>query len=284
LFMFFRTLPDRETLSIIFCDVGQGDGIYLRFPDGNDMLIDGGPDGSVLECLGKFKPFWDRSISVLLLTHPDLDHFGGLHEVLKRYSIGVFFSTSINVDTPEYKTFSSIVSEKKIKVKTLTRGDSIHVSQVALSWVWPTYTYLQEVERFMQDAQLTGSISRDEFNRNNSSQIIHLRYHSFDAFFTGDADIEVESNYIGLPLSPDGIEILKVPHHGSKTGMSQAFLEWLNPKAAIISNGKKNRYGHPAKETLILLETNSVPIYRTDQNHHIQVITNGKTYSIKTER
>lgn len=280
LVLFLTTLPDGQTLHIIFCSVGQGDAIYLRFPDGRDMLIDGGPDGSVLECLGKYKPFWSRHIDILLLTHSDLDHFGGFREVVKRYSVGAVYGSSVFNNTHEYNELLSLLSSRTIDSEYLTRGDSLTIGHLSLSWIWPSTTYLQEIETAVSSAQHSGLSIDSVFNRNNTSQIIHLRYHTFDALFTGDADIEVEKNYLGESLSPDRLEVLKVPHHGSKTGMSGKFLEWLQPEIAVISSGKRNRYGHPAIETLTLLDAYAVPYLRTDQQKHIHLITNGKGYKL----
>lgn len=280
LVLFLRSLPDGQTLHIVFCSVGQGDAIYLRFPDGRDMLIDGGPDGSVLECLGRYKPFWSRSINILLLTHSDYDHFSGFREVVKRYSVGTVYSSSVFNDTSEYSELLSLIASRNIHTEYLTRGDSLTIGHLVLTWIWPSTSYLQEIESIIDHAQQRGVSIDGLINRNTTSQIVHLRYQEFDALFTGDADTQVEQNYIGVPLSPDTIEVLKVPHHGSKTGMSAQFLEWLRPELAVISCGRKNRYGHPAQETLSLLDTKSVPYLRTDQQKHIHLITKGKGYNI----
>lgn len=284
LMVFVRSLPDGRTLTIVFCDVGQGDSAYLRFPDGRDMLIDGGPDGSVLQCLGKYKPFWNRHIDILLLTHPDADHFVGFTDVAKRYSIGMFLRTSVYNTTPEYGMFHSVISDKHIPLQYLTAGDRIQIGQVMLSWIWPTKTYLETIKQMITVAEFQGVQTEGLYNRNSTSQVIHLRYGTFDALFTGDADIEVESNYIGIPLTSDNIEILKVPHHGSKTGMSDQFLEWLHPETAIISVGRKNWYMHPSPITLEQLEKNNSHVFRTDIHKHIVVVTDGIQTTIKPSR
>lgn len=115
---------------------------------------------------------------------------------------------------------------------------------------------------------------------NDICQVVSLRYGTFDVLFTGDADTRVEPNYEGQTITPDGIEILKVPHHGSKTGMDEAFLSWVHPKIAVISVGRKNSYGHPTQEILNLLSAHNVNVFRTDKNGDVVVESDGKEYKV----
>ena len=115
---------------------------------------------------------------------------------------------------------------------------------------------------------------------NDYSLVFLLRYGSFDAVFTGDADRRVEDNYTGLALPDNSIEVLKVPHHGSRTGMTQEFIHWLRPKLAVISVGK-NSYGHPTREALDLLQSIGSIVKRTDIDGDIEIVSDGRGWNIK---
>lgn len=268
-------LPDGKTLTIIFCDVGQGDAAYLRFPNGRDMLIDGGPDGSVLRCLGRYMPFWDRAVDILLLTHPDIDHFGGLAHVVARYNVGTILQTRVDNNAPEYQEFLRLVDSRRVPEQYLVRGDALSVDSVIFSWFWQSSEFAQRIQ-----ANPTLDNPPLGIDRNDTSQVVHVRYGQFDVFFAGDATVEVLPNYIGMPFA-DVVEILKVPHHGSQNGINRDFLLWLKPQIAVISCGRRNWYGHPHKHILSLLEEFHVAIKRTDIDRDIIVKTDGKTYTIE---
>ena len=269
LFTFFSQLPDGK-LHMIFCNVGQGDAAYIKFPDGKDMLIDGGPGGKtpkVLGCLGKYMPFFDRTIDIVVLTHPQEDHLGGLQEVMKRYEVANFVHSDVGNTTKGYETVMKLIAEKHIPDRIVGTGEKIAIGSTHLVVLWPISSL---------------SNLSNPSNVNDASIVFKLSYGTFDALFTGDADSHVDSELTKIPLlDPDGIEVLKVPHHGSKTGMTDGFLQWLGPiKLAIISVGK-NMYGHPAKETITQLETIGAQVLRTDENGNIEVVSDGKTWSVK---
>lgn len=275
--IYLRSLPDNKTLTLVMCDVGQGDAIYLIFPNGKDMLIDGGPDGSILTCLGKFKPFWDRSIDVLLYTHPDLDHFGGFLSVIRRYSVGKIIHTHVKNLTPEYVQLQELIRTKNIPEIFVGAGDSLEIAGVLLYWLWPTQQIDSAVESLpsVKDFHLFGK----EWNTNDLSQVIHLRYGVFDALFTGDAGFSVASYYLDQVHTPDGLEILKVPHHGSLDALNENYLQSLRPDVALLSVGKKNRYRHPRKEILALLDQFAILTYSTAERGTFLLKTDGKLYT-----
>lgn len=260
------SLPDGR-LHVVFCDVGQGDAAYIRFPDGRDMLIDGGPNNAVLGCLSSHMPFWDRSLDLVVLTHPQKDHLQGLIEVAKRYHIGRFLKSDVANTTEGYAMLTTALSDGNIPVALVAQGETIRLSQSALSVLWP------------QQGNVLGATTT---NVNDFSVVFHLRYGTFDAVLPGDADTRVEAGYRDTPLAVDGIEVLKVPHHGSKTGMSTAYLDWLNPRLAVISVGK-NTYGHPAPEILDMLSQRAIHMLRTDQAGDIEIVADGINWKIISE-
>lgn len=267
LFSFLATIPDGK-LHITFCDVGQGDAAYIRLPDGRDMLVDGGPNDKVLGCLGKHMPFWDRHIDIVLMTHPQKDHMQGLLSVFDRYQVGYFVRSDIVNTTEGYQKLMELVKKHAIKEKFVTAGERIAIGDTHLTILWPS------------SEQIGSSVLGATTDLNDGSIVFWLQYGSFDAIFTGDADTRVEDGYRGIPLSGDAIEVLKVPHHGSKTGMSEAFADWLTPQLAVISVGKNNSYGHPGKNILEMLQQRESMIVRTDQAGDIEVESDGRMWRV----
>ncbi len=310
LFGFLGSLPDGK-LRLVFCDVGQGDAIYIRFPDGRDMLVDGGPNNKVLECLGNHMPFWDRSLDIVLLTHPQKDHLQGLIEVVRRYDVSFFVKSDIGNNTEGYKALVDSLGERKTRVKTVTAGERITMGQAVLSVLWPTAGQIASMQR--QPTGSGGAQASDVLGAqttgdpNDASIVLWLRYGSFDAVLTGDADTRVEAGY-RAKLALGAVEVLKVPHHGSKTGMTKDYLSWLFPNQgnslcapqnvsikpaspsqggqknncflAVISVGKNN-YGHPAAEILTMLSDKGTRVLRTDTEGDIVIESDGKTWSVR---
>lgn len=262
-------------LHLVVCDVSQGDGIYIRTPGGNDILIDGGPDDSILNCLSKHMPFWDRDIEVVVLTHPHADHLTGLISVLKRYNVIHYFTENVKNNTLVYNKLQAALAVKNLTAKYTFSGDRIDFAdKSSLLTVWPDKDWFENQK--LQDSQNSG---KDNFSLdvNGFSVISLLSYGKFKALLTGDAGVLVEEQ-IGKTVGK--IDVLKVPHHGSKTGISSLFLEEISPNLAIISVGAKNRYGHPAKEILDLLQKYNVKILSTDKNGEVEVVSDGKTFQI----
>jgi len=282
LLAFLTTLPDGK-LHIVFCNVGQGDATYIRFPDGRDMLIDGGPTPTgVLSCLGQFMPFWDRTLDFVLLTHAEKDHYGGLPEVVKRYRVRYFGKSESENSGPEYRAFLEALSTSPAQVKNFFAGDQMTVGFVLCSLLWPSHTYI--AQHAMPSASTTNVLAAHSGSQNERSLVMHLRYGTFDALLTGDADSQVEDQYLFRSFGNDPIEALKVPHHGSKTGMNDQFLNQVQPQLAVISVGANNPYHHPSSDTLSLLSKHGVQIARTDQNGWVSIVSDGKIWSMKTER
>jgi competence protein ComEC len=273
LLSFIWTQPDGK-LHIVFCDVGQGDAAYIRFADGRDMLIDGGPDnGRVLTCLGRHMPFWDRHINMVLMSHPQADHIGGLPAVFERFSVDYFIRSDITNPTEGYQKLMDDITKKHVPVKFVIQGDHITIGPTTLSILWPS----QEQIALMKPKDVLG-VSTDS-QTNDGCAVLALRYGTFDAVFTGDADSHIEAKYDQLQVFRDPVEVLKVPHHGSKTGMTLAFVDWLKPSLAVISVGK-NSYGHPSKEAVDMLQNVHSKVLRTDQKGDIEVISDGTNWKV----
>lgn len=258
-------------LHLVFCDVSQGDAIFIRTPKGTDILIDGGPDEAVLSCLSSHMPFWDRSIDAVILTHPHADHLTGLVHVIERYKVNAFFSEKVDADTEIYKLLSIKLAEKKVSAKDLYTLDNFKdASGLSLKTLWPTTEAIDQVDQNYANLDLNGL------------SLIHLlKYGDFSVLLTGDAGVVVEDR---IAEEAGDVDVLKVPHHGSKTGMSELFLSIIKPEIGIISVGEENNYGHPAKISLDLLRKYRVKTFRTDLNGEIEILSDGSTWSVRTSR
>ena len=283
LLSFFTSLPDGK-LHIIFCNIGQGDAAYIKFPDGRDMIIDGGPDEKIIGCLSRHMPFWDRHIDIVALSHPQKDHLQGLISVFARYHVDYFLKSDIGSGSDGYRALLRGIADRRVSVKQVTRGERISIGSGQISVIWPSEDQISRMHSSseMSDTGVSGNIlgSSSDANLNDGSLVFWLRYGTFDALFPGDADQHVEHYYTGEALIGGDVEVLKVPHHGSKTGMTQAFIDWLHPKIAVISVGK-NSYGHPSKEAIDMLQNIGSVIHRTDIEGDIEVVSDGTGWIIR---
>ena len=282
LIVYFISLPDGK-LHIVFCDVGQGDAAYIRTPSNKDMLIDGGPNDKVLDCLGRHMPFYDRTIDVVMLTHPQKDHLQGLISVMFRYDVKNFIIGAVGNETDGFKRLVEAVKEKNIPVKNLYQGDSFSMEEVKFDILWPQREWLAKKLKSDQAIQLSNArgqavlgLSTSE-DLNSFSYYLHLTYRDFDALFTGDGDSKIQSEILKTALLPV-VEILKFPHHGSKTGILPEFLDKISPHEAVISVGK-NSYGHPTQEAISLLSDRAIKIKRTDLDGDVEIISDGNNWS-----
>ena len=253
----------QEFLEINFYDIGQGDAILVETPNKKQILIDGGPDLTILEKLGKELPFWDRYIDLVILTHPEYDHLGGLIEVVKRYKIGGILTTGVVRDTAEYKEWKKVVENKNIPIYIAQIGEVIELDkEINLVVLHPS-----------------NNLNNKKFEKsNNTSMVAQLVYKDFELLLTGDIEREVEQALVGLGINLNS-DILKVAHHGSKTSTTKNFVKAVNPIVAVISAGKDNFYNHPHREVLENLA--GIPIFITGQDGDIKVLSDGTKFRIK---
>jgi competence protein ComEC len=259
-------------LHVVVCDVGQGDGILIRTPNGSDILVDGGPDDSILSCLSSHLPFWDRTIELMVLTHPHTDHAAGLVDVLKRYTVLHFVTEKVLGQTATYKRLEDGLAAQRLSAQYLFSGDRIDLAdKTQLLTLWPTREWLNSTQ--LQAAN--GQNDSQNLDLNGFCLVQLFTYGNFTLLLTGDAGANVEDK---IAAEVGRVDVLKVPHHGSKTGMSDYFLSQIQPSIAIISVGANNRYGHPAQSALDLLKTHNIKYYRTDQNGTVEVVSDGKIF------
>lgn len=272
-------------LHIVFCDVGQGDSIYVKLPNGADVLVDGGPQDAVLECLGTYMSPFDRSLDLVIATHPQKDHIHGLVNVLSRYSIGHFATTPLHSDIEEYGQIKKTIFQKQIPSYFLTTGESLVADEVTFKVLWPHHDWLsRQFGSHADQIPKSGSFfdlnaPKSDVDPNVFSLYLHLQYKSFDLLLTGDGDIPVQEALLAEGISlPQSIEVLKVPHHGSKTGMTDTFIKYIAPHISVIQSGK-NSYGHPDSATVEKLSAFG-KVLQTVRTGDIEIITDGVTVEI----
>jgi competence protein ComEC len=261
------TLPD-DDLRVSFLDVGQGDAIFIQ--KGNQqILVDGGPSTRTITlALGDRMPFWDRSIDLLVLTHPHQDHLAGLIEVLRRYRVDQVLYPSLDYPSPLFDEWLRTVAEKGIKSTVVLSGQHIDLGDgVAL-----------EVLCF---TPLPGAAS----DIDNEGVVLHLEYGTVSFLFTADIKSDAEWELIRERASLTST-VLKVAHHGSSTSTTPEFLSVVNPAIAVISVGADNDFGLPDEEVLVRLEEQVGPdnLYRTDGHGTITFTTDGEKLWVEIEK
>ncbi len=278
--------PD-DNVHFVFCDVGQGDAIliYYRF---TQLLVDGGKDTSVLRCLQKQLPFWDKKIEVVVATHPDADHINGLVGVFKHFSNDLIITNGDIKKTADFQEFREALSRKKLENTQVVigkRGDSIIVADTISAVVLSP----QEVNRYTSPLDgLPNELNTEtklwdknnnklpkEYNYNDGSIVLLVSHGNSSILLTGDLESTGEQALINASLIKH-VTILKVGHHGSKSSSTTDFLTLLRPEISIISSGKNNSYGHPAPEVLARLAQIGTSIFRTDQLGTIHFVSDGE--------
>jgi len=231
IFIFKILTATGPLMSVSFLDVGQGDAIYIELPDRTSILIDGGVDNSVVYELGAVMPWWKHHIDFVIVTHPDLDHYGGLHAVAEKYSIGSLLHNGHASDEPYFQLLLSTVEDRGTAIRAIEQGLTlVGESGVELQVVWPRRSY-------------------DAEDKNSLSIATLLSWHDVDFLLTGDLG-QAEEHEIVADYPLLSAEVLKLGHHGSKYSSSFAFLTTVSPRYCIVSAGAGNSYGHPHKDVL----------------------------------
>lgn len=253
-------------LCVSFLDVGQGDAALIESPSGVQMLIDGGQDSKVLQALASTMGYFDREIDVVLATHPDADHIGGLIDVLEKYEVGTVVLTENEGDSPAARQFAQLVREHEARGgRTLyvRAGDTISLGAGEPGEAVFTI--------FFPDRNPKG------FESNASSIIGELTYGDAEFLFMGDAPESIEKYLIGRYPSEIQSDVLKAGHHGSKTSSAPEFVAAVAPAYAVISAGKDNSYGHPHPEVLETFSSQNIPTKNTADVGSIFMQSDGET-------
>lgn len=267
LFVWYAVFAEtRDGLLIAFLDVGQGDAIFIEAPNGNQVLLDAGPNNKVLRELSKIMPFYDRSIDMLIESHPDKDHIGGFVEVLRRYNVGLAMEPGVRSKSAAYKELNNLIAKKNIRKILARRGMRVDFGDgVYLNILFP-------------DRDLSN------VNTNTASIIAKLVYGKTSFLLTGDSPKAIENYLVSIDGKRLKSDVLKVGHHGSRTSASELFFGYVSPRYAIILAGKNNRYGHPHKETIDLLNQFEIPILSTINLGTIKIKSDGEKLTVEKHK
>lgn len=260
LFLYFSGLNQIRQLQVSILDVGQGDAILIQTPFGQNVLIDGGPDDKVSYGLSQNLAWWDRTIDLMILTHPHDDHVNGEIDILKRYKVKKIIYTGAVASTPNYLTWLKLIKSQKIPMTVIDQPRKIVLGEDCyLDILYP----------------IDGMLNKENSNLNNSSIVAKLVYKNVKFLLTGDIEKIVEEKLL-ISNADISAHIVKIAHHGSDTSSIEEFLKKVNPEIAVISVGKDNKFGHPNGRTLNRLERLGIKTFRTDSDGGIHFTSDGE--------
>lgn len=257
LYLVSQTFFINRDLEIVFIDVGQGDATLIQTPMGKNILIDTGTKNDLGNNLSKYIPDSRRSIDLLILTHPDLDHIGGTMSVLDEFEVHSFMHSGLLAGIPLYGVIADAISEKNIPVYEAIAGQRINIEPNISMDIYSPHENIES------------------FDANEYSIVMHVHYGEHSFLITGDASKLIESDIAETYGELISADILKVGHHGSQTSTLDSFVEMVNPQYAIISAGCDNRFGHPHPKVLTTLFQNRVEILETCNEGDIIFSTDG---------
>ncbi|MBS2032873.1 MAG: MBL fold metallo-hydrolase [Deltaproteobacteria bacterium] len=250
-------------LKVYFFDIGQGDSSLIVSPTGKTVLIDSGPPDDAAKLKQRLSELLTAPIDLVILTHPHLDHLGGMEQALSVRGAQTFMDSGFNHPSPAYSSLLRYLESHNIKVVNATQGRNIDIGGGA------TLALLGPPSPFFNG-------TRSDPNAN--SVVARLTFGSEHVLFTGDAEEETEQMLIrGGDIQSD---VLKVPHHGSRHSSTPDFLAAVKPRFAVISVGAGNDYGHPTRAALDRLEGVGAKIFRTDLDGEVRLVTDGKNLEV----
>lgn len=262
---FWLTYSTGSELEVDFLDIGQGDAILIKAPFGQNILIDGGPDNTVIKRLGENLAWWDKKIDLIILTHPHDDHVTGLIEVIKRYKVKKILYTGVVHTSPNYIAWLELVRGRQIPLTIIDKPQTIILGEhCVLDILYPTKSLLGQTVN----------------NLNNSSIIVQLIYEETKFLLTGDAEIEVEQELVESNIDLTA-QVLKAGHHGSDTSSSIEFLQAVKPAIVVIQVGIDNDFGHPSRRVIKRLERIGAQVLRNDLDGTVKLVSDGKNIWIK---
>ena len=250
---------EKGKLTVHYIDVGQGGSQLIIGPTGKTILIDAGNNDKEKAVADYLRKENVKKIDILIGTHPDADHTGGLDSVIRSFDIGKIYMPRVQSNTKTFESVLTEIAKKGLKVSTAKAGLKLEWEpDVKVEMIAPIDTY--------KDA-------------NDMSAVIHLTFGNNSFLFTGDAESESETDLVKAQIILKS-DVLLVGHHGSNTSTSQAFLDKVNPKYAIIQSGKGNKYGHPTELVLKRLSEKGIKIYRNDEQGNIVFTSNGNEINV----
>ncbi|BDR67186.1 metallo beta-lactamase superfamily hydrolase [Clostridium tetani] len=248
-------------LKVHYIDVNQGDSILIQ-QDGHNMLIDAGTNATETAVVSYLKHQGVTKLDYVIGTHPHEDHIGGLEKVIDTFQVDKVFMPEINHTTQTFKSVVTSIKNKGLKISTPKVGNNYGLGNAR----W----------------QILAPVSASYDNLNNYSIVTKLKFGNNSFTFTGDAESLSEGEILQKQLDISS-DVINIGHHGSRTSTTQNFLDKINPKYAVISCGKGNKYGHPTQETLNKLKNKGIKVYRTDECSNVIATSDGNNITFNTK-
>ena len=263
-FWYLKTHTPRGLLTVAFLDVGQGDAVYIRTPEGKQMLYDAGPDSSVIRRLGEVMPKFSKTLDMIVLSHPDQDHVAGFSDVLRRFDVKAIIDSGYvgEVGNPFYKDIFSVAKEKDIPILWGSEGTIINLGGGVKG------------EILSPDGRYSVG------DTNIASIVMKLTYGSSSLLLSGDLPFEMEEKIVAEYGSTLDVDIFKAGHHGSNTASGEKLLHAMTPRLIVVSSGKGNKYGHPSKSVTDRFDRLSIPWLNTAEKGAIVLESNGKEWKM----
>ncbi len=259
-------LKKERDLKVHYIDVGQGDAIFIELPNGENILIDGGPGSAKDGFIAYLRGLDFDRIDHLVATHPHEDHIGGLPEVIRSFDIGEIYMPDVIHTTKIFEELITEIGNKDYSINPTETG-TILVDEAGLS-----------LKALAPDASTSSS------NLNDYSIVLRLDYQDTSFMFTGDGE-QMTEQYLLADNSGEElkVDVLKLGHHGSDTSSIQPFIDTVNPDHAVITCGVDNKYGHPSPQVLERLKTGNIDIHRTDTQGTIVITSDGEKIEVTKE-
>lgn len=257
----------QHKLEVSFLDIGQGDAIFITTPSGKQMLIDGGPTQKILEQISRHISYFDRSIDVMIATHPDADHVTGLIPILEKFKVDTIVLSPSTGHTGIYADVKKHIEDEGANVHIGKVGDVIDFGDgVIVKILYPSKNYAPKKD-----------------DTNDASVSVVIIYGDESVLLTGDLPGTEEGELMRAGL-PKNITVYKAGHHGSKYSSGEQLLSYSKPEYSVISAGKNNKYGHPNSEALERLQKYSKEILSTIDKGAITFMMDGKSLEVVTEK
>ncbi|MBU5317458.1 MBL fold metallo-hydrolase [Clostridium bornimense] len=253
-----------DDLKVYYLDVGQGDAMYIKIND-YDILIDAGPRSNVEHLMKQLEKKNIDDFEIVIATHPHEDHIGGMTEVFDRYKVKEFYMPPVVHTTETFRSMLNAIVKEGIKAKPIKEGTHFDLGCNA------TIDVYSPIESVYEDL-------------NDYSTIMKLTYGDVKLIFAGDAESYAERAVVKKHSKELKGDVLKFAHHGSRTSSTDEFIKAVSPKYGIICCGENNNYGHPHKETKDIISKYDIDTFRTDKHGEIELTSDGKNISIKTEK
>ncbi len=278
-------------ITLTVCDVGQGDAILIT-SFYTQILVDGGKNAAVLECLAEHMPFWDKKIELIVATHPDADHIGGLIEVLKRYQAHQIWENGLTLGketsiAADFMALASFQAELGAEVQAVTSGATVYADngKIIGTVLAPSSNHQSIVVPNKDQTEISlldkSSVeSASSTNTNERSIVLYFNLDGVKMLLMGDLEAEGELALLHSSLISD-VHVLKAGHHGAKTSTTSEFLHKSKPEIALISSGKNNSYGHPDPEVVSRLRASGAEIFRTDQHGSITFLIRDQVLGVQ---